>query len=199
MRRLIMLTVLAPGTTAAQADSGLFYLGAGVTDSSLTASNNGYIAYGTPDLKNNSWKAFAGVHPLKWLALEADYIDLGSGSTSTLNNESTNTTHADSARGSHTPSVFCRFRCRWWTSSGRWGSRAGSSIRPLPRTSITSSIPLRLLPWSHRGVTAAMTLPGVSAFRRMSKMFGVRLEYEEFDVDGNSANVASLSVFWSGP
>ena len=89
--------VLAPGTTAAQADSGLFYLGAGVTDSSLTASNNGYIAYGTPDLKNNSWKAFAGVHPLKWLALEADYIDLGSGSTSTLNNESTNTTHADSS------------------------------------------------------------------------------------------------------
>ena len=97
MRRLIMLTVLAPGTTAAQADSGLFYLGAGVTDSSLTASNNGYIAYGTPDLKNNSWKAFAGVHPLKWLALEADYIDLGSGSTSTLSNESTNTTHADSS------------------------------------------------------------------------------------------------------
>lgn len=29
------------------------------------------------------------------------------------------------------------------------------------------------------------------------KMFGVRLEYEGLDVDGNTGNVASLSVFVS--
>jgi hypothetical protein len=30
-----------------------------------------------PDLNETSWKAFAGVRPLEWLAMEADYVDLG--------------------------------------------------------------------------------------------------------------------------
>jgi hypothetical protein len=97
MRRLVLLTILALGTTAVQADSDLFYVGAGATYSSLTASNNGYIAYGEPELKNTSWKAFAGVRPLKWLVVEAEYIDLGSGSTSYFTNEYTDTTHAESS------------------------------------------------------------------------------------------------------
>jgi len=79
MRRLIMLTVLALGATAARAESSLFYLGAGVTHSSLTA--------------NNSWKAFAGVRPLNWLAVEADYIDLGSQTANSFGNTFTDSIH----------------------------------------------------------------------------------------------------------
>src|SRR6185312_2420833 len=81
MGRLILLTILVLGPTAASAENGLFYLGAGVTHSSLTVAINNYVVFGNipTDLKNHSWTAFAGVRPLKWLAAEAEYIDLGSG------------------------------------------------------------------------------------------------------------------------
>lgn len=92
MRRLILLTVLALGPTAARAENGLVYLGAGLTDSSLSE----VILNNPPtDLRSYSWKAFAGVRPLKWLAVEADYIDLGSGSSTIMENFLSSTTHAD--------------------------------------------------------------------------------------------------------
>jgi hypothetical protein len=43
MRRLILLMLLGLGTTAAKADNGLFYVGAGITDTSLTASYGGSV------------------------------------------------------------------------------------------------------------------------------------------------------------
>jgi len=70
MRKVILSTVLMLGATAARADNGFFYLGAGVTSSSLT--DDTYFLQ--TDLKNNKWKAFAGVRPFKWVAIEADYI-----------------------------------------------------------------------------------------------------------------------------
>jgi hypothetical protein len=81
MRKLILLTVLTLGATAARAENGLFYLGAGVVRNSVSdiTSQGGGIS--APDLKNTSWKAYAGVRPLNWLAAEADYIDLGSASS----------------------------------------------------------------------------------------------------------------------
>jgi hypothetical protein len=75
MRRLILLMVLALGATVAQAENSFFYLGAGVARSSVTDIT---AAFSAPDLKNSSWKAYAGVRPLGWLAAEVDYIDLGS-------------------------------------------------------------------------------------------------------------------------
>ena len=57
MRKLMLSTVLMVGAAVAQADNGFFYLGAGVTSSSLTDRYN----YSPTDLKNTSWKAFAGV------------------------------------------------------------------------------------------------------------------------------------------
>ena len=38
MRGLILLTVLALGTTAARAESGLFYLGAGITSNHVNST-----------------------------------------------------------------------------------------------------------------------------------------------------------------
>src|SRR5215469_12708910 len=75
MRRLILLTVLALGATVTQADSGSFYLGAGVTSNKL----NDILVQGTafPDLNKTSWKVFAGFRPISAFAVEADYLDLG--------------------------------------------------------------------------------------------------------------------------
>ena len=53
---------------AAAADNG-FYLGAGVTQTDFGNS-----------LDDNSFKLIAGFRPLDWLAVEANYLDLGGGS-----------------------------------------------------------------------------------------------------------------------
>ena len=82
LRKLILLAALALGATEAHAENGLFYLGAGVVHSSVSDLS----PLGNPppiDLKNTTWKAFVGARPLNWLGVEVDYIDLGSGSTST--------------------------------------------------------------------------------------------------------------------
>jgi hypothetical protein len=77
VHKLLLLTVLALHSTGARAGKGLFYLGAGATSNKLTDDTFSYVP---TDLNNNSWKAFVGVRPFKWVAMEADYIDLGSGS-----------------------------------------------------------------------------------------------------------------------
>src|SRR5579862_7893342 len=79
MRRLLFVMVLACGASIAQAESGLFYFGAGLT----TNQTNDIAAQGRtfPDLNGQSWKGFAGFRPISAFALEADYIDLGRGTT----------------------------------------------------------------------------------------------------------------------
>jgi len=108
MRKLMLLTVLMLGARVAQADNGFFYLGAGVTSSSLTDTYN----YAPTDLKNTAWKAFAGVRPLKWVAVEANYIDLGSGSATPFSIKQAPIPTPTAARGPPTSSACCRCRCR---------------------------------------------------------------------------------------
>jgi hypothetical protein len=79
MRELVLLTVLALGATMAQDEDSLFYLGAGVVRNSVS-DITGQGGASAPGLKNTSWKAYAGVRPLRRLAAELDYIDLGSAS-----------------------------------------------------------------------------------------------------------------------
>lgn len=193
MRKLLLLTVLALGTTAARADTGLFYLGAGVTRGTLTASNDGFAAYGEPDLSNTSWTAFAGVRPLKWVAAEADYIDLGSGSSSTFGNEYTNVTRADSSAWAAYAVGFLPVPLPVVDVYGKVG---------LARWKLTSTLfqffnnppPSSLItPRSFNGTDFAWGV-GVQAH---IKMFGARLEYEGFDVAKNTATIAALSVFLS--
>jgi len=66
-------SLLALGTQASAADNG-FYLGAGVTQTKFDADelNDDF------KLDDNSFKIIAGFRPLDWLAVEANYIDLGS-------------------------------------------------------------------------------------------------------------------------
>ena len=67
-----MLSLAAMAPQAAAADNG-FYLGAGITDTKFNVE-----IVGGGSLDDNSFKVIAGFRPLDWLAVEANYIDLGS-------------------------------------------------------------------------------------------------------------------------
>jgi hypothetical protein len=66
----LSLAAIAP--QAAAADNG-FYLGAGITQTEFDIDD-----IGEGELDDNSFKIIAGFRPLNWLAVEANYIDLGS-------------------------------------------------------------------------------------------------------------------------
>jgi hypothetical protein len=68
----LSLAAIAP--QAAAADNG-FYLGAGLTKTDFDLSLDGLDGEETFD--DSSFKLIAGFRPLDWLALEANFIDLG--------------------------------------------------------------------------------------------------------------------------
>jgi opacity protein-like surface antigen len=200
MRRHMLLMVLALGATAARADNdnALFYLGAGGTKSWLTQPIAGYeetdFARGrtSQNFTNNSWKAFAGVRPLKWLAAEVEYIDLGrAGPGYGLGNEAVTTTHNHSSTWAAYAVGFLPLPLPLVDVYGKIGLarwRINSSISnsyfyPPPAPSTNSIV--------STGVDFAW---GVGVQAHIS-IVGVRLEYEGFTVYGNVATVASLSAF----
>jgi hypothetical protein len=65
------LSFAAMAPQAAAADNG-FYLGAGITSSKFDVGN------ASDSLDDNSYKIIAGFRPLDWLAVEGNFIDLGS-------------------------------------------------------------------------------------------------------------------------
>src|SRR5258708_30513851 len=69
-----MLGLMAPAPRAQAADNG-FYLGAGLTATKFDANNIDSVK-----LDDNSFKVIAGIRPLDWLAVEVNYINLGSDS-----------------------------------------------------------------------------------------------------------------------
>jgi hypothetical protein len=65
------LSLAAMAPQAAAADNG-FYIGAGLTQTEFDIDD-----LGSGGLDDNSFKLIAGFRPLDWLAIEANYIDLG--------------------------------------------------------------------------------------------------------------------------
>jgi OmpA-OmpF porin, OOP family len=65
------LSLAAVAPQAAAADNG-FYLGAGITQTEFDIDD-----IGSGELDDNSYKLIVGFRPLDWLAVEANYIDLG--------------------------------------------------------------------------------------------------------------------------
>jgi hypothetical protein len=68
----LSLAAIAP--QAAAADNG-FYIGAGITQTEFDIDG-----LGSDSLDDNSFKLIVGFRPLNWLAVEANYLDLGSDS-----------------------------------------------------------------------------------------------------------------------
>lgn len=69
----LALAALSPQASAA--DNG-FYLGLGLTQTDQKISVDGFS--GSETFDDNAYKFIAGFRPLDWLAIEANYIDLGS-------------------------------------------------------------------------------------------------------------------------
>jgi len=181
------LAVLALGANAAQAENGVFYLGAGGTRSRLTVPD----AYQAAELNNNSWKAFAGVRPLKWFAVEVDYVDLGSGSGSYFSNEAVGSAHADSSAWAAyavgflpVPLPVVDFYGKAGVARWKLNGTVYFSYQFPPYDATNTST-------SSTGTDFAWGI-GVQAH---INIVGARLEYEEFNVNGNPAKIWSLSAF----
>jgi len=67
-----VLSLAAMAPQAAAADNG-FYLGAGLTQTNFDIDVDGV----SDDFDDNGFKVIAGFRPFNWLALEANYLDLG--------------------------------------------------------------------------------------------------------------------------
>jgi len=181
LRTLVTAALLALTAGAAHAENGFFYLGAGVVRNSLSDITS---IGGLPDLSNTSWKAYAGVRPLSWLAAEGDYIDLGSNSG----------TNSAGSSGTTNGSAFAAYA-------------VGFLPIPLPIVDIFGKVGLAR--WKYDGNVTPSGGLGASAFstkgtdvawgigaQAQISMLGARLEYENFNVPNSSgARVTSLSVF----
>jgi hypothetical protein len=185
MRKVPLLIVLALGAGAAQADNGLVYLGAGVSNDNLRD-----IAATNSNLNSTNWKVWAGVRPISLFAVEADYIDLGSqsvtsqfvsGNSSTHLNYKAFTGYAVGFVPIPLPylDVFGKVGLARWTSSG-----GNTVIRPPSGNQFFSL--------SDNGTQFAWGAGGQLHIGNL----GARLEYENFSIRNTSgASIVSLSVF----
>jgi len=175
MPRLLLVLALALAASAAHADDGWFYAGAGISRDSIKD-----ITATASDLDSTSWKALVGFRPIKLVAAEADYIDLGSQSSQYLDINTHLKYQAFAAYGvGFIPlpvpfvDVFAKLGVARWNSSG--GSSSPGSFFSL----------------SDNGTQFAWGLGGQVHFGNI----GARLEYENFSIrNTNGANIVSLEA-----
>jgi opacity protein-like surface antigen len=74
MRSLLLISLLL-GASVAQADDGLFYVGAGVTETVVNTVKTD-IFWASPNINSTSWDVYAGIRPISLFAVEADYFAL---------------------------------------------------------------------------------------------------------------------------
>jgi hypothetical protein len=75
MRMLLPALILALAGTAAQAADNGFYLGAGVSQSKI---DDIFGSGSNLKIDDTAWKVIAGIRPIDLVAVEANYMDLGS-------------------------------------------------------------------------------------------------------------------------
>ena len=189
--RLFLVMALVLGASAAQAENGLLYLGAGIANDNLkdvaaTDSSHG----------STNWKALAGLRPLRLLAVEADYMELGG----------TTVYYATPAIVPFPGGpVSTHVSYKAFT-----GYAVGYAPIPLPHLDVFGK--MGLARWSARGGTKAIGAGGVSQFFYLSDdgtefawgasaqvhvgNIGARLEYGSFRIPStNGAKIVSLTVF----
>lgn len=186
MRRLLV-AVLLLGTTAAQADDPLFYLGAGITRSELSNINNGNLSFS--DIHTTSWKALAGFRPISFFAVEADYLNLG-GETSTFFGD--RTVHSDAKAFAGYAVGFLPVPMPFLDLF----AKAGLSRWKLDGSSAYNASDSQLFYFSTNGTAFAY---GAGAQVHLG-MIGARLEYENFNITHtNGAGILSLSAILALP
>jgi hypothetical protein len=189
MRRLLLATLLTLAVGAAQADSGFFYLGAGISKdrlSEITASGANLS-----DIHNTSWKALAGFRPISLVAVEADYLDLGSQTGALIGGNGNGHTDAKAfaAYGvGFLPNPVPYLDLFGKVGLARWQLSGNGSVTPPLGTAIA------LFSFSRSGTEFAW---GVGAGVHLGNI-GARLEYESFNVPStNGAHIISLDAVLS--
>jgi opacity protein-like surface antigen len=199
MRKLLLAALLALGAGAAQADNGLFYVGAGISRDKLSNIANSGTSFS--DIDKTSWKVLAGVRPISLFAVEADYFDLGKNSNTVT-----------------TPGVgTCAIghpNCASITSASDAKAFAAFAVGflPVPIPFLDLYAKAGLARWKLNGSTNDTPVPGsFFAFSTQGTEFawgagaqahigniGGRLEYERFRIPNTGgARVFSLSVILS--
>jgi len=182
MRMLALLTLVALtlASTATRAQ-GFLYLGAGISQNKLDDIGNS-ISH----LDNTSWKALVGVRPIRYLGVEADYLDLGSHTDQYLST----TTHSDAralaafAVGFLPIPVISFLDVYAKAGLARWQLHQNTNDPLSPN----------YYHFSNDGTDFAWGLGAQAHFGNI----GARLEYEEFSVaNTNGARVFSLDFILS--
>jgi hypothetical protein len=181
MRRLLLTTVLALGAAAAHADDSFLYGGVGISRNQLSSVYNNGLAYS--DIDKTSWKALVGFRPISFVAVEADYMDLG-GQTSTFFQD--RSAHSDAKAFAGYGVGFLPVPIPWFDLF----VKAGVSRWTLDgNTSNANGTPL--FAFSNRGTSFAWGAGGQAHLG----MFGARLEYENFNIPNtNGVGIVSLSA-----
>lgn len=178
MRITLLATLLVLAASAAHADNGLLYVGAGVSKDKLS---NIAPTGGLADIDSTSWKLAVGVRPVSFFAIEADYLALGSQTSSFVNVTSHSNAKAFAGYAvGFLPlpvpflDVFGKAGLARWSLSGNNSTTAGN-----------------LFSFSNHGTEFAWG-GGVGA--HLGNVGG-RLEYERFSIpQTNGARVFSLEV-----
>ncbi len=177
MYRLLLVIALALGASAAQADNAYFYVGGGISKDKLSDIVNSGTNFA--DIDSTSWKLFAGLRPVSVVAIEADYLDLGS-QTSTF---VTTTTSSNAKAFAGYAVGFLPIPLPFLDVFGKAG---------LARWRLNGSGASPLTSFSTSGTEFAW---GAGAAVHVGN-FGARLEYENFRIPNtNGAKVTSLEVF----
>lgn len=187
MRQLLMVIAFGLGAGVARADNGLLSVGAGVSRNNLQDAASIYGG----SVNSTDWKVWAGLRPISFLGVEADYLKLGSGTGGfVFNTGSVTTTHLEYKAFAVYGVGFLPIPVPFLDVFGkvglaRWTSSGDSTFVNPPGPSSSSSV-------SDSGSQLAW---GVGGQLHVSKL-GARLEYESFNVPNtNGAQIVSLSVF----
>ena len=170
MRKLLLALALTLAAGAAQADNGMLYLGAGLSNDNLRD-----IAATNSNLNSTNWKIWAGFRPVSVFAVEADYMDLGS--------QNVAGTHLDYKAFAGYAVGYVPIPLPYLDVFGKVG---------LARWEQSGSSSGGLFSLSDNGTEFAW---GVGTQVHFGNL-GARLEFENFSIrNTGGANLVSLSVF----
>jgi hypothetical protein len=174
-RAMIAAVFLASASTTAFAADNGFYIGAAVGQGGVKADD---VDLGDFDGDDTGFKVIAGFRPLEWLAIEANYVDLGTASDNIAGvNVDVDTTGID---------VF------------------GVLFLPLPVVDLFAKV--GVISWDQDASVSGLTsisddgtdlAYGIGAGLGFGN-FGVRAEYERFEIeDTDTVDMISLGVTWT--
>jgi hypothetical protein len=169
-------SVLLIGSAAQAADNG-FYLGAGVTQAKVDDIFNTNLK-----IDNTAYKIIAGIRPLDFLAVEANYIDLGEETTNFTVGSARADAKAFAAFGMlflpiPIVDVYAKAGLARWKLDGS-ANAAGVSFTSLDKKGTEFAY----------GAGAQLTFGSL----------GARLEYETFDIDNtDGADLVTLGVTYT--